>query len=86
MHVQSQFLLGLCVVGGLLNSADDKVACQTREKANTSDSGSIYILLCNSADLFSTICLLTAERNHKNSIVAVLQYIDLLRRRQNADE
>lgn len=64
MHVQSQFLLGLCVVGGLLNSADDKVACQTLEKANTSDSGSIYILLCNSLDLFSTICLLPAERSH----------------------
>lgn len=64
MHVQSQFLPGLCVVGGLLNSADDKVACQTREKANTSDSGSIYILLCNLLDLFRTICLLTAEMNH----------------------
>ena len=65
MHVQSQFLLGLCVVAGLLNSADDKVAFQTRGKANTSDSGSIYILSCNSLDLFSSICLLNAERNHQ---------------------
>lgn len=52
MHVRSQFLPGLFVAGGLLNSADDKVACQTRGKTNTSDSGGIYILLCNSPDLF----------------------------------
>lgn len=57
VHVRSRFLLGLCVVGGLLNSAHNKFACQTRGKANTSDSGSIYILLCNTLDLSSTICL-----------------------------
>lgn len=52
VHVQSRVLLGPCLVDGLLNSADDKVACQTRGKTNTSDSVSIYILLCNWPDLF----------------------------------
>lgn len=52
VHVQPRRPPGLRAVGGLLNSADDKVACQTGEKANRPDSGSIYILLCNSLDLF----------------------------------
>lgn len=41
-----------CFVHWLFNLGPDKVACQTQEKANTPDSPGIYILLCNSPDLF----------------------------------
>lgn len=37
-------------------------SCQTQEKTNKPDSGCIYILLCNSFDLFFvTICAFMAE-------------------------
>lgn len=42
----------LCFVHGLLYLGRDKVVCQTQGKTNKPDSGSIYILLCNSLDLF----------------------------------
>lgn len=37
-------------VHGLLYLDRDKVVCQTQEKTNKLDSGSIYILLCNTAE------------------------------------
>lgn len=69
-------LLLVCFVHGLLYLGRDKVVCQTQGKTNKPDSGSIYILLCNSLDLFFVRhCGFIAEINHLPvNITTVLVY------------
>lgn len=50
----------------------DKVVCQTQEKTNKPDSGSIYILLCNSLDLFFSICSFIAGNKRLPTNVAIV--------------
>lgn len=58
----------------------DKVVCQTQEKTNKPDSGSIYILLRNSLDLSVTFVVFIAETNQ--SPVNATTIVDLLCLRQ----
>lgn len=61
----------------LLHMDCDKVVCQTQEKTNKPDSGSIYILLCNSLDLFCHICgfIAVSNRSLVNATIVLVYFV-----------
>lgn len=64
LYVESWCLLEVwqCFVHWLFNLGPDRVACQTQEKANKPDSRCIYILLCNSLDLFLSLIVVVLQQ------------------------
>lgn len=61
MHVQSQALLGMCVVGGLLNSADDKVPAKHGGKQTRLTVAVFISSYVTGLTFFSTISGLTGR-------------------------
>lgn len=74
-----------CFVHALLYLGRDKVVCQTQEKTNKPDSGSIYILLCNSLDLFLSAFVALLLRVTASQLILSPCWSTLLRPQQTLE-